>query len=130
MDIRPENIMIKGDPDFSNGQRHIVALIDLGNAIKEEKKTIPRGNCIAEYRPPEIILGLPINKKVDSWVVGALMAEMLTTNSLFQKKEDSITVDDICMDQVSFFFNFNFLKNSLFVQIKKIIYLTIQFKYY
>ena len=114
MDIRPENIMIKGDPDFSNGQRPIVALIDLGNAIKEEKKTIPRGNCVAEYRPPEIILGLPIDKKVDCWAVGALMAEMLTMNSLFQKNEDSITEDDICMDLVSFL-NLKFLQISLFI---------------
>ena len=26
MDIRPENIMIKGEPDFSNGQGPLVAL--------------------------------------------------------------------------------------------------------
>ena len=45
MDIRPENIMIKRDPDFSNGQRPLVALIDLGNAIKSEKKTVHRQLC-------------------------------------------------------------------------------------
>ena len=40
-----ENIMIKGDADFSNGQGPLVALIDVGNAIKSEKKTVHRQLC-------------------------------------------------------------------------------------
>ena len=60
-------------------------------------------NCVPEYRALEIILCLPINEKVVCWAVGALMVEMMTMNSLFQKKEDDITDDEICMELVSFF---------------------------
>ena len=43
--ILDQRINIKGDADFSNGQGPLVALIDVGNAIKSEKKTVHRQLC-------------------------------------------------------------------------------------
>ncbi|KAG2254099.1 hypothetical protein Bca52824_084235 [Brassica carinata] len=59
-DLKPENILVK------SYSRCEIKVIDLGSSS------------------PEVILGLPYDKKIDVWSLGCILAELCTGNVLFQ----------------------------------------------
>lgn len=69
-DLKPDNIMLVEDG------RYDIKLIDFGSTqvLKNEKIKLPQP---LGYRSPEIIMGLPINEKIDIWSVGCIAAELL-----------------------------------------------------
>ena len=104
MDIRPENIMFKNYPDFLNGPRPLVKLIDLGNAKKVNNSVVHKRTTNPEYRPPEIILGVPIDEKVDCWAIGNIIAELLIGTYLFgldEEKKKNLSKEQCCFELVS-----------------------------
>jgi dual specificity tyrosine-phosphorylation-regulated kinase 2/3/4 len=76
MDIKPENIMIRG--------KHL-KIIDLGSSI-----IMPEGKAIYKdyiqsryYRCPEVVFNLEITPKIDIWSFGCILYELLTKKPLF-----------------------------------------------
>ncbi|KAM7482883.1 hypothetical protein LguiB_007466 [Lonicera macranthoides] len=76
-DLKPENILVK------SYSRCEVKVIDLGSSCFETDHL-----CLyvqsRSYRAPEVILGLPYDKKIDIWSLGCILAELCTGNVLFQ----------------------------------------------
>ena len=72
-DLKPENILVK------SYSRCEVKVIDLGSSC------FPPDNLCSyvqsrSYRAPEVILGLPYDKKIDVWSLGCILAELCTGN--------------------------------------------------
>ncbi|KAI3816873.1 hypothetical protein L1987_10657 [Smallanthus sonchifolius] len=76
-DLKPENILVK------SYSRCEIKVIDLGSSCFETDHLC----CYVQsrsYRAPEVILGLPYDKKIDIWSLGCILAELCTGNVLFQ----------------------------------------------
>lgn len=80
-DLKPENILVK------SYSRCEVKVIDLGSSCFETDHLCSYVQS-RSYRAPEVILGLPYDKKIDIWSLGCILAELCTGNvrSIFHKK--------------------------------------------
>ncbi|KAK7320214.1 hypothetical protein RJT34_04950 [Clitoria ternatea] len=76
-DLKPENILVK------SYSRCEVKVIDLGSSCFETDHLCAYVQS-RSYRAPEVILGLPYDKKIDVWSLGCILAELCTGNVLFQ----------------------------------------------
>ncbi|XP_038679865.1 uncharacterized protein LOC119981004 [Tripterygium wilfordii] len=76
-DLKPENILVK------SYSRCEVKVIDLGSSCFETDHLCPYVQS-RSYRAPEVILGLPYDKKIDIWSLGCILSELCTGNVLFQ----------------------------------------------
>ncbi|XP_048329466.2 uncharacterized protein LOC107419656 isoform X2 [Ziziphus jujuba] len=76
-DLKPENILVK------SYSRCEVKVIDLGSSCFETDHLCSYVQS-RSYRAPEVILGLPYDKKIDVWSLGCILSELCTGNVLFQ----------------------------------------------
>uniref|UniRef100_A0A1J3I0L7 Putative serine/threonine-protein kinase dyrk2 n=1 Tax=Noccaea caerulescens TaxID=107243 RepID=A0A1J3I0L7_NOCCA len=76
-DLKPENILIK------SYSRCEIKVIDLGSSCFETDHLCSYVQS-RSYRAPEVIIGLPYDKKIDIWSLGCILAELCTGNVLFQ----------------------------------------------
>ncbi|XXG53468.1 hypothetical protein AAC387_Pa03g1552 [Persea americana] len=76
-DLKPENILVK------SYSRCEVKVIDLGSSCFQTDHLCSYVQS-RSYRAPEVILGLPYDKKIDIWSLGCILAELCTGNVLFQ----------------------------------------------
>ncbi|XP_050216477.1 uncharacterized protein LOC126667532 [Mercurialis annua] len=76
-DLKPENILVK------SYSRCEVKVIDLGSSCFETDHLCSYVQS-RSYRAPEVIMGLPYDKKIDIWSLGCILAELCTGNVLFQ----------------------------------------------
>ncbi|CAI9766503.1 unnamed protein product [Fraxinus pennsylvanica] len=76
-DLKPENILVK------SYSRCEVKVIDLGSSCFETDHLCSYVQS-RSYRAPEVILGLPYDKKIDVWSLGCILAELCTGFVLFQ----------------------------------------------
>ncbi|GKV05286.1 hypothetical protein SLEP1_g17316 [Rubroshorea leprosula] len=76
-DLKPENILVK------SYSRCEVKVIDLGSSCFETDHLCSYVQS-RSYCAPEVILGLPYDKKIDIWSLGCILAELCTGNVLFQ----------------------------------------------
>lgn len=76
-DLKPENILVK------SYSRCEVKVIDLGSSCFETDHLCSYVQS-RSYRAPEVILGLPYDKKIDIWSLGCILAELCSGNVLFQ----------------------------------------------
>ncbi|KAI3730225.1 hypothetical protein L1987_61394 [Smallanthus sonchifolius] len=76
-DLKPENILVK------SYSRCEIKVIDLGSSCFETDHLCSYVQS-RSYRAPEVILGLPYDKKIDVWSFGCILAELCTGNVLFQ----------------------------------------------
>ncbi|ESW32562.1 hypothetical protein PHAVU_002G332700 [Phaseolus vulgaris] len=81
-DLKPENILVK------SYSRCEVKVIDLGSSCFETDHLCSYVQS-RSYRAPEVILGLPYDKKIDIWSLGCILAELCTGNVLFQNDSPS-----------------------------------------
>lgn len=72
-DLKPENILVK------SYSRCEVKVIDLGSSCFETDHLCAYVQS-RSYRAPEVILGLPYDKKIDMWSLGCILAELCTGN--------------------------------------------------
>jgi len=76
-DLKPENILVK------SYSRCEIKVIDLGSSCFETDHLCSYVQS-RSYRAPEVILGLPYDKKIDIWSLGCILAELCTGNVLLQ----------------------------------------------
>ncbi|XP_010416160.1 PREDICTED: uncharacterized protein LOC104702043 isoform X2 [Camelina sativa] len=76
-DLKPENILVK------SYSRCEIKVIDLGSSCFETDHLCSYVQS-RSYRAPEVLLGLPYDKKIDVWSLGCILAELCTGNVLFQ----------------------------------------------
>ncbi|XP_047327187.1 uncharacterized protein LOC124930862 isoform X2 [Impatiens glandulifera] len=76
-DLKPENILVK------SYSRCEIKVIDLGSSCFETDHLCSYVQS-RSYRAPEVILGVPYDKKIDIWSLGCILAELCTGNVLFQ----------------------------------------------
>ncbi|KAL0230504.1 hypothetical protein PCE1_004063 [Barthelona sp. PCE] len=96
-DIKPENILLtqkhsnggstpnieKQEEDFENeGGPAKWILSDLGSAVHSTQKP-PSIICTRQFRPPEAILQLKYDFKVDIWSLGCVLFELYTGDMMF-----------------------------------------------
>ncbi|CAL5970493.1 Kinase [Hexamita inflata] len=90
-DIKPENIMSKGKPVSTTVRGRVfvhppgadLVLIDLGSSVEVDKRK-PVLVCTRQYRPPEVMLGLDFDYKLDVWSAGCCMFETITGRTLYR----------------------------------------------
>ncbi len=74
-DLKPENIM------FLNG---VLKIIDFGNSLFADELMNTRQTInTLYYRPPEYIIGAPLDYRVDYWAFGCIIMELLIGRELF-----------------------------------------------
>lgn len=81
-DLKPENILVK------SYSRCEVKVIDLGSSCFETDHLCPYVQS-RSYRAPEVILGLPYDKRIDIWSLGCILAELCSGNVLFQNESSA-----------------------------------------
>ena len=79
-DIKPENILLT---DEVNRRAKI---IDIGNMMKFSNKAVHGYFISRYYRPPEVVLDLPLSDKADVWSLGCVLAEIVQGCPLFPGK--------------------------------------------
>lgn len=72
-DLKPENILVK------SYSRCEVKVIDFGSSCFQTDHLCSYVQS-RSYRAPEVILGLPYDKKIDIWSLGCILAELCTGN--------------------------------------------------
>ncbi len=105
-DLKPENIM------FTSNK--ILKIIDFGNALFADE-LITSTNAIGTlyYRPPEYIIGAPLNYKVDYWAYGCIIMELLIGREIFYPKRDNyVNLHASMIGQMILLFG-NFSKNFI-----------------
>lgn len=83
-DLKPENILIK------SYSRCEIKVIDLGSSCFETDHLCSYVQS-RSYRAPEVILGLPYDKKIDIWSLGCILAELCSGNV-------SSSIDETCQN--------------------------------
>uniref|UniRef100_A0A3B3CHE4 Homeodomain-interacting protein kinase 1-like n=1 Tax=Oryzias melastigma TaxID=30732 RepID=A0A3B3CHE4_ORYME len=73
-DIKPDNIMLVNQAS----EPFRVKLIDFGLAINPKYMETGTLMQVLQYRAPEVILGLPLDERVDMWTVGYNLAWLYT----------------------------------------------------
>lgn len=81
-DLKPENILVK------SYSRCEVKVIDLGSSCFETDNLCSYVQS-RSYRAPEVILGLPYDKRIDIWSLGCILAELCSGNVLFQNESSA-----------------------------------------
>lgn len=81
-DLKPENILVK------SYSRCEVKVIDLGSSCFETDHLCPYVQS-RSYRAPEVILGLPYDKRIDIWSLGCILAELCSGNVLFENESSA-----------------------------------------
>ena len=66
-DLKPENVLLK------EAQKSGIKIIDFGSSCLE-KETVYTYIQSRYYRAPEVILGLPYDRKIDIWSLGCIIA--------------------------------------------------------
>lgn len=74
-DIKPMNILYRRTPS------PFAKLSDLGNADREMRQGSNR--CTRVYTPPEVILGTPLDVRMDMWSLACTLFEIATGRELF-----------------------------------------------
>ncbi|KAF5821455.1 putative protein-serine/threonine kinase CMGC-RCK family [Helianthus annuus] len=89
-DLKPENILVS---------KNILKIGDLGSAREtngEQPYTHYNVTTLC-YRAPEVFLRSPCyNSSVDMWAFGAIMAELYTTQAVFDGSSDADVMQKIC----------------------------------
>jgi serine/threonine protein kinase len=81
-DLKPENIMFSADGTLK--------IIDFGNALfSDEMIGSDRTIGTLYYRPPEYIIGAPLDYRVDYWAFGCIIMELLIGDVLFSPSRDN-----------------------------------------
>ncbi|KAK4433271.1 Dual specificity tyrosine-phosphorylation-regulated kinase mbk-1 [Sesamum alatum] len=75
-DLKPENILIK------SYRRSEIKVIDLGSSCFQTDNLSLYVQS-RSYRAPEVMLGLPYDKKIDLWSIGCILAELYSGEVLF-----------------------------------------------
>lgn len=75
-DVKPDNIL------YSTEANDDVVLIDYGSAT-DSKMTVGQYIQSRFYRSPEVMLGLPLDEKIDIWSVGCIAAELYLDFAIF-----------------------------------------------
>eukprot|EP00112_Aurelia_sp_Birch-Aquarium-sp1_P011169 Seg2353.3 transcript_id=Seg2353.3/GoldUCD/mRNA.D3Y31 product="Serine/threonine-protein kinase PRP4" protein_id=Seg2353.3/GoldUCD/D3Y31 len=81
-DIKPDNILV-------NESKLTLKLCDFGSASSVTENEITPYLVSRFYRAPEIIIGRPYDIAIDSWSVGATIAELYTGKILFPGKTNN-----------------------------------------
>lgn len=83
-DIKLDNILCSGDLKQ-------VKLCDFGSAFREtDVDNDPTPYLVSRfYRAPEIILGMPYDKAIDTWSVGACLYELFTGHVMFPGRSNN-----------------------------------------
>ncbi|MEN2497053.1 MAG: Dual specificity protein kinase clk2 [Marteilia pararefringens] len=91
-DLKPENIIFV-DSSFETNypskyhlprlNKSTIRIIDYGNSIFFNDRH-GRIVCTRNYRPPEVILELKWDEKIDVWSIGCIIFEIVTAITLFQ----------------------------------------------
>nr|KAJ0195328.1 hypothetical protein LSAT_V11C700380980 [Lactuca sativa] len=89
-DLKPENILVK------SYNRSEVKMIDLGSSCFETDHLCSYVQS-RSYHAPEVLLGLPYDKKIDVWSLGCILAELCTGNVRFFFQNDSPTTLLACV---------------------------------
>ena len=84
-DLKPGNIGID--------QESNVKLLDFGLATLDSNTKMTKKVGTRAYRAPELWLGVDYDKKIDSWSIGCILAEMCTHISLFNVNEKELNDD-------------------------------------
>lgn len=81
-DLKPENILVKhiSDTDIE------FILIDFGMSRNFSSQIVTQGT--SDYFPPEYIRKIPSNYKVDSWMLGIFIYELLTCEYPFKNYDE------------------------------------------
>lgn len=103
-DIKLENIMMSGESfkEFLAGEA-IPKFIDFGLSkalMPDETSSDPYGTLI--YCSPEIILGVPHNKKTDIWSIGIVLYSLLTDRMPFVTFDKRDTSRNIVQQRINF----------------------------
>lgn len=118
-DLKPENILVK------SYSRCEVKVIDLGSSCFETDHLCSYVQS-RSYRAPEVILGLPYDKKIDVWSLGCILAELCTGNVsvMHQYVHICMSAYELCLYLLRRLYHF-FLdcKESKFYSVLKIILL-------
>jgi len=99
-DLKPENMILVNDQfeniinsDTKSVEKRLkqadIKIIDFGNAVFADdyhSKVI----CTRHYRPPEVILELPWEEKVDTWSAGCILFEIYTGITMFQAHSNTL----------------------------------------
>ncbi|XP_051142426.1 uncharacterized protein LOC127259262 isoform X2 [Andrographis paniculata] len=75
-DLKPENILVK------SYRRCEIKVIDLGSSCFETDNLSLYVQS-RSYRAPEVMLGLPYDRKIDLWSLGCILAELYSGEVLF-----------------------------------------------
>ncbi|OLL24009.1 Homeodomain-interacting protein kinase 1 [Neolecta irregularis DAH-3] len=81
-DIKPENVMFTERDELEPYQ---LRLIDLSNVIPIHEREIYFDDFelqSAQYRAPEVMVGLPFNEKIDIFSIGLILLELLISDEL------------------------------------------------
>uniref|UniRef100_A0A3B3BGD0 Protein kinase domain-containing protein n=1 Tax=Oryzias melastigma TaxID=30732 RepID=A0A3B3BGD0_ORYME len=94
-DIKPDNIMLVNHAS----EPFRVKLIDFGLTKKPED--IEPGTTMQniQYRAPEVILGLPLDERVDMWTVGYVLAWLYTGFHIHPADSEYIVIRALTMRQ-------------------------------
>ncbi|KAJ3608109.1 hypothetical protein NHX12_025159 [Muraenolepis orangiensis] len=74
MDLKPENIMVRGQE---------VKVIDFGSACNAAHCNLAEYHQSLPYRAPEVMLGLPATCSADMWSLGCILAELVQGSMLY-----------------------------------------------
>jgi len=77
-DIKPDNILVSAN-------HSVIKICDFGSAFKEDDpENDPTPYLVSRfYRAPEIILGLPYDRSIDTWSVCTCLYELFTGHVMF-----------------------------------------------
>uniref|UniRef100_A0A3B3BTF7 Protein kinase domain-containing protein n=1 Tax=Oryzias melastigma TaxID=30732 RepID=A0A3B3BTF7_ORYME len=98
-DIKPDNIMLVNQAS----EPFRVKLIDFGLAINPTDMETGTFMQNLRYRAPEVILGLPLDERVDMWTVGYTLAWLYTGFHIHSVDSEYTVIRSLTMRQGMFF---------------------------
>ncbi|KAJ8069391.1 hypothetical protein OCU04_003045 [Sclerotinia nivalis] len=91
-DVKPDNILVKGNERFSEAQ-----LADFGGTVPVDSKWAKEGHIAgtAKWRSPEVLLGMPWGTSSDIWSFGCSILMLIYCDHYpFNPKNGGVKVDD------------------------------------